>query len=96
MTTFHTFISSISCLHLPIFRSQASKVSEKSTVFVFSRVTDEALIAKTMVWPNFFFMNVFFALKESKLFYDYFIQKSQSEQVYPCCKIGQGQPRVLF
>ena len=30
------------------------------------RVTDEALIAKTMVWPNFFLMNVFFALKGSK------------------------------
>ena len=30
-------------------------------------VTDEALIAETAVWPNFF-MNVFFALKGSKLF----------------------------
>ena len=30
--TFLTFISSISCLHLPTFRSQAS---EKSTVFNF-------------------------------------------------------------
>ena len=29
---------------------------------------DEALIAETMVWPNFFLMNVFFALKGSKLF----------------------------
>ena len=28
------------------------------------RVTDEALIAVTAVWPNFFLMNVFFALKE--------------------------------
>ena len=28
----------------------------------------EALIAETMVWPNFFLMNVFFALKGSKLF----------------------------
>ena len=35
------------------------------------RVTDEAFIAETMVWPNFFLMNVFFALKGSKLFYDY-------------------------
>ena len=26
------------------------------------RVTDEALIAETAVWPNFFLMNVFFAL----------------------------------
>ena len=32
------------------------------------RVTDEAFIAETMVWPNFFLMNVFFALKGSKLF----------------------------
>ena len=32
------------------------------------RVTDEALIAENMVWPNFFLMNVFFALKRSKLF----------------------------
>ena len=31
------------------------------------RVTDEALIAETAVWPNFFLMNVFFALKGSKL-----------------------------
>ena len=32
------------------------------------RVTDEALIAETAVWPNFFLMNVFFALKGSKHF----------------------------
>ena len=32
------------------------------------RVTDEALIAETMIWPNFFLMNVFYALKGSKLF----------------------------
>ena len=32
------------------------------------RVTDEALIAETAVWPNFFLINVFFALKGSKLF----------------------------
>ena len=32
------------------------------------RVNDEALIAETMVWLNFFLMNVFFALKGSKLF----------------------------
>ena len=32
------------------------------------RVTDEALIAETMVWPNSFLMNVFFALKGSKQF----------------------------
>ena len=32
------------------------------------RVTDEALIAETMVWPNFFHINVFFALKGSAPF----------------------------
>ena len=32
----HTFINSISCLHLPTFRSQAAIVSEKSSVFTFS------------------------------------------------------------
>ena len=32
------------------------------------RVTDEALIAEIAVLPNFFLMNVCFALKESKLF----------------------------
>ena len=31
------------------------------------RVTDEALIAETMVWHNFFLMDVFFAIKGSKL-----------------------------
>ena len=39
-----------------------------SLLFHTYRVTDEALIAETMVWPNFFLMNVFFALKGSKLF----------------------------
>ena len=32
----HTFMKSIKCLYLPTFRSQASIVSEKSTVFTFS------------------------------------------------------------
>ena len=32
----HTFMKSISCLHLPTIRSQAAIVSEKSTVFTFS------------------------------------------------------------
>ena len=39
------------------------------------RVTDQALIAETMVWPIFFLMNVFFALKGSKLFIIIFDQK---------------------
>ena len=32
----HTFIKSVSCLHLPTFRSQAAIVSEKNTVFTVS------------------------------------------------------------
>ena len=32
----HTFMKSVSFLYLPTFRSQASIVSEKSTVFTFS------------------------------------------------------------
>ena len=32
----HTIIKSFSCLNLQFFRSQASTVSEKSTVFTFS------------------------------------------------------------
>ena len=40
----HTFIKSISCLYLPTFRSQASIVSEKSTVFTFSY--RKALVSK--------------------------------------------------
>ena len=32
------------------------------------RVTDEVWIVETVVWPSFFLMNVFFALKGSKLF----------------------------
>ena len=32
----HTFIKSFSCLYLPTFRSHASIVCEKSTVFTFS------------------------------------------------------------
>ena len=37
-----------------------------STIIVGYGVTDQALIAETMVWPNFFLMNIFF--KGSKLF----------------------------
>ena len=32
----HTFVKSFSCLYLPTFRSQASIISEKSTIFTFS------------------------------------------------------------
>ena len=61
------------------------------------RVTDEALIAETMVWPNTFLMNVFFALKGSKLFIiiclDYFISVSlcdllsNVETVFVLCQL---------
>ena len=33
-----------------------------------SNQSHEALIAETAVWPNFYLMNIFFALKGSKLF----------------------------
>ena len=38
-------------------------------------VTDEALIDETVVWPNFFLLNVFFALKGSKLFMSLVMRK---------------------
>ena len=46
-------------------KSRGFRATSLSTVY---RVTDEALIAETTVWPNFFLMNIFFALKGSKLF----------------------------
>ena len=48
-----------------ILELQMSKAVSFCQVY---RVTDEALIAETVVWPNFFLMNIFFALKGSKLF----------------------------
>ena len=47
------------------------------------RVTDEALIAETMVWPNFFLMNVFFALKRSKLFIIIFLMVAEKDNIMP-------------
>ena len=62
-------------IHVSVFEMTAIIKMCKFTVFSSGsfcqiyRVTDEALIAETMVWPNFFLMNVvFFALKGSKLF----------------------------
>ena len=59
---------------ISVFETTAIIRTSKFTVFysgsfcqIYS-VTDEALIAETMEWPNFFLMNVFFALKGSKLF----------------------------
>ena len=59
---------------LSVFETTAIIKTCKFTVFSSGffcqiyRITDEALIAETMVWSNFFLMNVFFALKGSKLF----------------------------
>ena len=59
---------------ISVFETTAIIKTCKSTVFSAGsfcqiyRVTDEALIAETMVIPNFFLMNIFFALKGSKLF----------------------------
>ena len=59
---------------ISVFEMTAIIRTSKFTVFSSGsfcqiyRVTDEALIAETMVWPNFFLMNVFFPLKGSKLF----------------------------
>ena len=59
---------------ISVFETTAIIRTSKFTVFSSGsfcqiyRVTDEALIAETMGWPNFFLMNVFFALKGSKLF----------------------------
>ena len=54
------------------------------------RVTEEALIAETMVWPNFFLMNVFFALKGSKLFIIIYHQISSNTH-YIC----SSSPRLV-
>ena len=56
--TFHTLISSLSCLHLTTFRSQASRIS-KNTAF------------------NFFYRKACY-------------------QIWPCRKLGQGQPRIII
>ena len=59
---------------ISVFETTANIKTCKFTVFYSGsfcqsyKVTDEALIAETMVWPNFSLMNVFFALKGSKLY----------------------------
>ena len=59
--------------HISVFEMTAIIGTSKFTVFSSGffcqiyRVPDEALIAETMVWSNFFLINVFFALKGSKL-----------------------------
>ena len=59
-----SYISLSDDCHVEICKAKASSTGSFCQIY---RVTDEALIAKTAVWPNFFFMNVFFALKGSKL-----------------------------
>ena len=49
-----------------IFFNSIAKAFFSGSFCQIYRVTDEALIAETAVWPNFFLMNVFFALKGSK------------------------------
>ena len=59
---------------ISVFETTADIKICKFTVFFYGsfcqiyRVTDEALIAETMVWPIFVLMNVFFAFKGFKLF----------------------------
>ena len=59
---------------ISVFETTAIIRTSKITVFFSGSfcqmymVTYEALIAETMVWPNFCLMNVFFALKGPKLF----------------------------
>ena len=52
---------------LPFKNLQITSLSSSSFCHIY-RVTDEALIAETAVWSNFFLMNVFFDLKGSKRF----------------------------
>ena len=60
-----TYISLSDDYHVKICKFTALSSDSFCQIY---RVTDEALIAETAVWPNFFLMNVFFALKGSKLF----------------------------
>ena len=60
-----SYISLSDDSHVKIFKFTALSSGSFCQIY---RVTDEALIAETAVWPNFFLMNVFFALKGSKLF----------------------------
>ena len=59
---------------ISVFETTAIISTSKFTVFSSGsfcqiyRVTDEALIVETMVWPYFFLMNVFFALNGSQPF----------------------------
>ena len=60
-----TYISLSDDCHVKICKFTALSSGSFCQIY---RVTDEALIAETALWPNFFLMNVFFALKGSKLF----------------------------
>ena len=60
---------------ISVFETTAIIRTSKFTVFSSGsfcriyRVTDEALIAETMVWPNFFLMNVSLLLKDLNFYY---------------------------
>ena len=60
-----SYISLWNDCHVKIFKHTVFSSGSFCQIY---RVTDETLIAETTVWPNFFLMNVFFALKGSKLF----------------------------
>ena len=44
--SYFIYSSTCSCLHLPMFRSQAARVSKKSTVFTFSKFRNFDLVVK--------------------------------------------------
>ena len=56
------------CIEMYTFRLIAMLICYDFRLCQVCMVTDEALIAETAVWPNFSLMNIFFALKGSKLF----------------------------
>ena len=53
---------------LPLLKFANSQYFSSGSFCQIYMVTDEALIAETMVWPNFFRINEFFALKGSNFF----------------------------
>ena len=65
-----SYISLSDDCHVKIWKFTAFSSGSFCQIY---RVTDEALIAETSVWPNFFLISVIFALKRSKLFIIIFI-----------------------
>ena len=62
---FYYFYQSLNDCHVNYYKFTVFSTGSFCQIY---RVTDQALIAETAVWPNFFLMNIFFALKGSKLF----------------------------